>query len=97
MRSACPRYLNCAVEENLTLVRVVPIQCVQADDRQLVGYYIDRKVGASLEDMIILCRDEVAPDTVMTYQYKYAAAYDSKETHSVKLLVTAFGPATRIL
>ena len=55
---------RCLKKESLTLISVVPIQRVQADDRQLVGNHIDRKVRASLEDVIILCRDKVAPDTV---------------------------------
>jgi hypothetical protein len=84
-------------KENLTLISVIPIQRVQADNRQLIGYHINREVRASLEDVIILCRNKVAPDTVLADEYDVTAICDPKGTHSVKLLVTAFGPATRML
>jgi hypothetical protein len=53
---------------SLTFIGIIPIQRVQTDDRELVGNDIDREIRASLEDMIILCRNEVAPDTVDTYE-----------------------------
>jgi hypothetical protein len=53
------------VKYELTFVSIVPIQSVQADHRQLVRDHVDGEISSSLEDVVILCGDIVAPDAVI--------------------------------
>ncbi len=47
----------------LTRIRVIPEKRVERDHPQAIGYDLGREVGASLEHVSEVGRDEVFPDT----------------------------------